>query len=325
MSRFASLDVGSNTVRLLIAEKMSSHNFRPLRVERIITRLGGGFSEAGELNESSMERTVEGISTLADRSKKDGVTEIFAVGTGVLREAKNRKDFLARVERRTGISLRLLSGEEEANLMLQGVLWSLKEKTLPRLVTDVGGWSTEILWVEGGIPRETVSLRLGAVALTEEFLKADPPLIRELEELEFHTRNLLPGIREQWENAGRTVRDLHPNLIGTAGTATTLAAIDLGLTIYDVQKVNGHLISLQQIKNLYLRLRSLPVKERQKVPGLEKGREDLIIAGTVIILNLLQAFDLTTLEVIDSGLLEGVLLEGIRKLRIGDCGMRIEG
>jgi len=313
MPRFASLDVGSNTVRLLIAERLSSREFRPLRVERIITRLGGGFSGAGELNESSMERTVEGIRTLADLSKKDGVKEVFAVGTGVLREAKNQKSFMEKVERRTGIPLRLLSGVEEANLMLQGVLGSLKDKTLPRLVTDVGGWSTEILWVEGEVPRETVSLRLGVVALTEGFLKADPPLARELGELETHSRNLLREIGEQWKSGGRRVRDLHPNLIGTAGTATTLAAIDLGLTPYDPQKVNGHLIPLHDLKDIYHRLRSLPVRERQKVPGLEKGREDLIIAGAVILLNLLQVFDLTTLEVIDSGLLEGVLLEGIAK------------
>lgn len=323
--RLASLDVGSNTVRLLTAERLSSRDFRPLRVERIITRLGGGFSGAGELRESSMERTVEAIRTLVDLAKKDGVEEIFAVGTGVMREAKNRKDFLEKVERRTGISLRLLSGVEEAHLMLQGVLWSLKDKTLPRLVTDVGGWSTEILWVEGEVPRETVSLGLGVVALTERFLKADPPLARELEELETHSRNLLREIREQWENAGKKVQGLHPNLIGTAGTATTLAAIDLGLPSYDPQKVNGHLISLHDLKDIYHRLRSLPIRERQKVPGLERGREDLIVAGAVIFLNLLEVFDLTALEVIDSGLLEGVLLEGIRQLRIGDCGMRIEG
>jgi exopolyphosphatase/guanosine-5'-triphosphate,3'-diphosphate pyrophosphatase len=163
------------------------------------------------------------------------------------------------------------------------------------------------------------------VALTERFLKADPPLARELEELETHSRNLLREIRKQWENAGKRVRNLHPNLIGTAGTATTLAAIDLGLPAYDPQKVNGHLISLHYLKDIYHLLRSLPIRDRQKVPGLERGREDLIVAGAVVILNLLEVFGLTTLEVIDSGLLEGVLLEGIRQLRIGGCGRRIEG
>jgi len=313
MPRFASLDVGSNTVRLLIAERLSSREFRPLRVERIITRLGGGFSGAGELSESSMERTVEAIRILADLAEKNGVKEVFAVGTGVLREAKNQERFMDRVVRRTGIPLRLLSGAEEANLMLRGVLGSLNEKTLARLITDVGGWSTEILWVEGEMPRQTVSLGLGVVALTERFLKADPPLAGELEELETHSRNLLREIRSQWENTGRNVRSLHPNLIGTAGTATTLAAINLGLTTYVPQKVNGHLISFHGLKELYHRLRFLPVRERQKIPGLERGREDLIVAGAAIILSLLDVFDLSRLEVTDSGLLEGALLEGIAK------------
>jgi exopolyphosphatase/guanosine-5'-triphosphate,3'-diphosphate pyrophosphatase len=117
------------------------------------------------------------------------------------------------------------------------------------------------------------------VASTERFLKADPPLAGELEGLETHSRNLLREIRNQWENTGRRVRNLHPNLIGTAGTATTLAAIDLGLVTYVPQKVNGHQISLRDLKDNYHRLRSLPVRERQKIPGLERGREDLIVAG----------------------------------------------
>ena len=110
-------------------------------------------------------------------------------------------------------------------------------------------------------------------------------------------------------------RDLHPSLVGTAGTATTLAAIDLGLNLYDPQKINGHQIPHFRLKNIYLRLLSLPLSDRRMVPGLEKGREDLIIAGAAIVLNLLEIFELTALEVIDSGLLEGVLLDGIGQLR----------
>ncbi len=310
-SRYASLDVGSNTVRLLIAERTSRHDFRPLRVERIITRLAGGFSEAGELQDSSMERTVGAIRTLTDSSRGKGVKKIFAVGTGVLREAKNGEDFLGRVSKETGINLRLLSGVEEGKLMLRGVLWSLKDKTLPRLVVDVGGWSTEILWVEGEVPRETLSLGLGAVALTESFLKTDPPAREELKALETHTRKMIQEVHAGWERTERRARDLHRNLVGTAGTATTLAAIDLGLEAYDPEKINGHLVSLDRVKSLYLCLLSLPLKERRQVPGLEKGREDLIVAGAAIFLALLEIFELEALEVIDSGLLEGALLEGI--------------
>jgi exopolyphosphatase/guanosine-5'-triphosphate,3'-diphosphate pyrophosphatase len=289
-------------------------------VERIITRLGGGFSGAGELNEASMERTVEAIGTLADLSRRERVEKTFAVGTGVLRAAGNQREFLEKVKQRTSIILRVLSGEEEARLMLEGVLWSLPDKTLPRLVVDIGGWSTEILWVEGEVPRETVSLELGVVALAERFLKRDPPLPGEVEALEIHTRKLLEEIRARWEGAGRASRNLHPYLVGTAGTATTLAAIDQGLTVYHPQKISGHLLSLAALRMMYLRLRSLSSEERLGIPGLEKGREDLIVAGAAILISLLEVFDLPVLEVIDSGLLEGVLLE--RMKAIADRGLR---
>jgi exopolyphosphatase/guanosine-5'-triphosphate,3'-diphosphate pyrophosphatase len=282
-------------------------------VERTITRLAGGFSEAGQLKDSSMDRTVGAIRALADLSRGRGVEKIFAVGTGVLREAKNGGDFLERVAKETGVTLHLLSGAEEGRLMLRGVLWSLKDKSLPRLVVDVGGWSTEILWVEGEVSRETLSLGLGAVALTERFLTTDPPARQELKALETHTRNMIREVHAGWERAERRARDLHPNLVGTAGTATTLAAIDLGLDTYDPGKINGHLVSLEGLKDLYLRLCSLPLRERHDIRGLEKGREDLIVAGALIFLALLETFELEAMEVIDSGLLEGVLLQGMEK------------
>lgn len=311
-SRYASIDVGSNTVRLLIAEPLPEDDFRPLRVERVITRLGGNFSAAGNLCPASMIRTLGALRRFADLLQEEGVERAFAVATGVVREAKNGAKFLETVFRETGLSLRLLSGEEEARMMLQGVLWSLRERTSSRLIADVGGWSTEVLWVEGTVPRVTLSLMLGAVALTERFLKSDPPRHQELEGLEAHTRNFLGGVKNQMEKEGRETKDLHPHLVGTAGTATTLAAVDLGLWDYDPRKINGHRISHGHLENIYLHLRSLSIDERRKVPGLERGREDVVVAGTAILLSLLDVFRLTTLEVIDSGLLEGALLEGMK-------------
>ncbi len=310
--RFAALDVGSNTVRLLIAEAGSPQDFRPFRVERIITRLGGEFSESGKMAESSMKRTIEAIRILADLSRKEGAGRIFPVGTGVLRAAANRGEFLERVKQRVSFNLRVLSGAEEAGFMLEGVLGSLADKRVPRLVSDIGGWSTEILWAEGEAACESASLDLGVVALTEEFLKHDPPLPGEAEALENHTRRLLQGVRESWRGKGRCFGRLHPHFVGTAGTATTLAAIDKGLAVYDPRKISGHVIPLERVRGLYLRLRLLPSRERLKNPGLEKGREDLIVAGAAVTLLLLETFDRPTLEVIDSGLLEGVLIDGIR-------------
>ena len=312
--RYASLDVGSNTVRLLLAERAAGGNIHPLRRERIITRLGGNFSTDGNLDANAIRRTLEALTAFADLLKHEPLEEIFAVGTGVLREAKNGKAFLERVRKHTGLPLRLVTGEEEADLMLKGVLWSLKGKNLSRIVADVGGWSTEVLWVEGQEAKKTRSVQLGTVALVERFLRHDPPPLKDLEPLEARTKEVLDEIRQEFEKEGLRVEGLHPHLVGTAGTMTTLAAIDQKLTVYDPQKITGHRISRPALEKIYFALRSIPVEERRKVPGLEKGREDLIITGVVVALSLLEVFGLERLMVVDSGLLEGVLLDGISRL-----------
>jgi len=290
----------------------------------MITRLGGGFSPGRGLDEAAMGRALEALRSFAKLLKREEGVRVFAVGTGVLREARNGREFLEAAERETGLRLRLLTGEEEARLMLRGVWGGLRDRHDPRLVTDVGGWSTEILWVEGGRPIHTASLALGAVALTEEFLTDDPPSRSSLQSLNARIRSEFLSLRGEWERKGKRIPNLHPHLVGTAGTATTLAALDLALPLYDPQKINGHLIPLAGLGQICHRLRSLSLEERRKIGGLERGREDLIVAGSAILLDLLEVFDRTALEVVDSGLLEGVLLEGMDEMRNSECGMRNE-
>ena len=128
------------------------------------------------------------------------------------------------------------------------------------------------------------------------------------------TRSALAETRKAFEKDGLRVASLDPYLVGTAGTMTTLAAIDQGLTVYDPKRINGHRMAHSTLERIYLHLRSIPVEQRRGVPGLEKGREDLIIAGAVVAMNLLEAFELKTLMVVDSGLLEGILLDGLERM-----------
>jgi len=286
----------------------------PIRREQSITRLARNFSPPGELEEKAISRTVETVGAFADSLKQEGAEAVFAVATGVLREAKNREAFVQRVFERTGLSLRVLSGEEEAHLMLRGVLWYLKGEVPARLVADIGGGSTEIVWVEGRSPKRACSLNLGAVILSERFLRSDPPQPEEIQSMEAQIKDALTKAREGFAMEGLMARSLHPTLVGTAGTMTTLAAIDQKLDDYDPERINGYQISSEILQGIYVRLRSLSLRERKNVPGLEEGREDLIVAGAAIVLGLLEVFRLTLLLVVDSGLLEGVLLEGIFQL-----------
>ena len=319
--RLASIDVGSNTVRLLLAQPLPGQTFRPLRVERIITRLGGNFSSRKGLDKLSMERTVEALRSFAEVLEGEGVEKIFAVGTGVLRKARNRSAFIKAVRAQTGFSLRIISGREEARAMARGVLGSLKDRTTPRLIVDVGGGSTEIIWMERQTLRKSVSLDLGVVGLTERFLSEDPPNPAEMEALNRFVQAILAEVRRHWEKEGWDDRKVHSHLAGTAGTVTTLGAIALSLSVYDPQKVTGHRIPFSKLRRMHRLLSSLSLKERGRVPGLEKGREDLILAGSAILLNLMEVFGRSALEVIDSGLLEGVLLEGMDQMRDSESGM----
>ena len=201
-SRFASLDIGSNTVRLLIAEKDPDLRLRPLRIERRITRLGGGFSLSAYLHPDSQKRTLEALREFAALLKKEGVFRVFAVATGVVRGAKNGKDFLSRIQVETGLSPRLLTGEEEGKLMLRGVLWGVPKGTPVRLAVDIGGWSTEVLWIEGREIRKAMSAPLGAVSLCENFLKSDPPTPAEIHSLAQYLRLKIIGF---WRTRSRDI------------------------------------------------------------------------------------------------------------------------
>ncbi len=312
--RYASIDVGSNTVRLLIVERNQEGGLRDLCRERRITRLGGNFSRQGKLDESARLRTLAALQSFADLLAQEKVEAVFAVATGVVREAGNGREWIAEVLKKTGIALRRISGEEEGRLMLRGVRGSLGEKVLSGIFADIGGWSTEILWVEGDRPRKTRSLELGVVALCERFLKSDPPGIEELKAMENHAQGVLKRSREWFTREGLEWSKLASRFVGTAGTMTTLAAIDQRLSIYDPQRISGHRISRSALREIYWHLRSLPMRERREIPGLEEGREDLIVAGAGVALSILSVFEGKEWVVIDSGLLEGVLLEGISLL-----------
>ena len=315
--RYASLDVGSNTIRLLIVEWAGEEKIRPLRVERSITRLGGDFSKTKGLDASAMDRTLKALQSFSRLIRAYQVESVFAVATGVLREAKNRRSFLQAVAQRTGLRLRVLSGQEEAHLMLQGVLSSLREIKPWLLVVDIGGWSTEIIWAEKGIARKTASIGLGTVALCEKYFRSDPPDEQEMEKLEQKVETVLRGMVQGWKGQGWRRKKGQGSLVGTAGTITALAAIDLGLSVYDPGKITGHCISRSRLGHILFHLRSLPACERRRVPGLEMGREDLILSGAVVVWKMLELFRLQEMMVVDSGLLEGVLIEGISGLRKG--------
>ncbi len=297
--RIAAIDFGTNTARLLIADLFDNDRFEQVALKRTIVRLGGGFSREAGLADGAILRAQACLYDFAATIREHQVDTVRAVATSAVRDAVNGPAFVERMTTETGIRLGVIDGLTEGAVTLTGVLSGLDQQPEELLMFDVGGGSTEYTLARGNRPFFVYSLPLGVVRLTEG--KGDPAAMidkisRELDVLE-----------QQMSVAGITaVPDAL--LVGTAGTATTLAAISLKMSEYDYRKVNNHQLEKQEIQRIYDLLLPLSPEQRLAIAGLEKGREDLIIAGSLITLLTMERFGCTSMKVSDFGLLEGLVV-----------------
>ena len=317
--RYASIDIGTNTLRLLIAEyATSSHGMKPLGYKRIVTRLGGSFTDEEGIDKDSAERTFQALEEFKRDIEAKKVDQVIAVATSAVREAKNSEWFVDEVLKRTGIKVDVISGAEEARLSFFGVMFVLFDKSVQnkkRLVMDIGGGSTEFIASTGVDINAMWSTELGVVHLTEKYLKSDPPTADELKALNEKIVDDINDLKKSMAEVGIEVDDYSSgggvDLVGTAGTITTLAALEQELEIYNPQRINNFIINKDRLKALYENLSTATIEERLTLKGLESGREDLIVAGAAIARKVAEEFGFSILKVSDGGLLEGILLKEI--------------
>lgn len=300
MTRCAAIDLGTNTARLLIAD-CAAGRLATVRVEREIVRLGGGFTDDYGITDSARQRALDCLKRFAGIMREYDVRHIRAAATSAVRDAVNGRLFVEEVLKETGISLEVIDGEQEGRLTLAGVVSGLDTAHESMAVIDVGGGSTEYTIYEDKKIAYVNSLPLGVVRLTEGFCTP-----------EAMSRRIITLLAELQSQIASAKIHIKPDsvMIATAGTATTLAAIKMEMTDYDYRKVNNLLVSRGEIAEIYERLLPLSAEERLLVPGLEAGREDLIIAGILIILHSMDVFGFTCMKVSDFGLLEGLALSG---------------
>lgn len=296
--RCAAIDLGTNTARLLIGD-LDSGRLDTICVEREIVRLGGGFTDDHGLSDDAQQRAVSCLKRFSRIMNEYGVQKIRASATSAVRDAVNGSIFLERVLRETDIRLAIIDGNLEGRLTLKGVISGLDSIHENMVVVDVGGGSTEITIAERGKALYVGSLPLGVVRLTEGFGTS--------EAMSKRIAGILGDLRSEISSAGVLIKP-DAVMIATAGTATTLAAIKMEMVDYDYRRVNNLLISRSEIVEIYERLLPLSPQERLLILGLEKGREDLIIAGILVILHTMDCLGLTWLKVSDYGLLEGLAL-----------------
>ena len=298
--RIAAIDFGTNTARLLVADRKPDGSFDPIRIEREIVRMGGGFSREEGLSADAIQRGADCLARFAGILDGYGVTNPRAAATSAIRDAANGRAFVDLVYRQTGIALAVIDGEQEGALTLAGVIAGLDCRPDSLMVFDVGGGSTEYTLADAGKAAFIRSLPLGVVRLTEGKVSAaemSDKIVRELD--------LLTGEMTLSKVAAPDERTV---LVGTAGTATTLAAISMRMTTYDYRRVHNSILSIDEIRRIYSLLLPLSLEERLAIPGLERGREDLIIAGILITLHTMERFGFTTFKVSDYGLLEGLIV-----------------
>lgn len=306
--RVAALDIGSLTVRLAIAEiepARGSHTIIYRR--RVITHLGQGVASSGALSQEAMEHTLAALAEFGRDLRAQGVKRVRAVGTQACRQAADGAAFLDRIKARTGLTAEVITPEEEAGLTLTGVLSVLAPAVAairPLVVFDLGGGSTEFARFGAGPEPALVSLPLGALSLTQTWLRDDPPAAA-LEGLRQAVAVELARLTEHWGLADMNL--IPAALVGTAGTVTTLAAISLGLTDYDPKRVNNLALSRETIDRLTAQLASQSTAQRARTPGLEPGKAGVIVAGAVMVQAIMTCFRQERLVVSDAGLLEGVL------------------
>jgi exopolyphosphatase/guanosine-5'-triphosphate,3'-diphosphate pyrophosphatase len=303
--KLATLDVGSNTVLMLVVEFGNDQKPRVMADLSRITRLGRGVDASGRLDPESTARTLEAIGEFANEARALGVEKIVGVATAALRDAADGKDFLARVRQVAGVELEIISGPTEAQLSYlstrKGLHLSPADKLL---IVDIGGGSTELIRAEPSRALEVVSLQLGSVRLTERIVHHDPPAPAEADNLRAMVVEALRHLG--WIYQGAT-------MVGIAGTVTTLCAIVLGLERYVPGAVHGYRLKEADISRLITLLGSMPLERRRQLRGMEPGRADVLFAGAMILEGVMSYFGCRDVIVSDQGVRWGLMWREVEK------------
>jgi exopolyphosphatase/guanosine-5'-triphosphate,3'-diphosphate pyrophosphatase len=303
--RLAAIDIGSNSIRQIVADVSPAGSIRIIDEMKAAPRLGAGLSRHGKLGAGSMRHALEALQRMATLARQLGASRIHAVATSAVRDAGNRRDFLDQVREETGLRVRLLTGEDEARLSFRSALAHFDLAVRRAVVMDIGGGSLELVMSADGVVERLESFPYGALRLTEEFL-GDRPKPKQLKRLRAEVRDGIRGVLpvRDWRGA---------QLIGSGGTFTNLGAMHLaarGLT-YD-GRVHGTQVPRDEVEHLLDKLLASSRQERAAIPGLNPGRADIILAGLAVAAEVMARIEAREVSVSGYGIREGLLLESAR-------------
>jgi exopolyphosphatase / guanosine-5'-triphosphate,3'-diphosphate pyrophosphatase len=303
--RVATIDIGTNSVLLLVAERRGAA-LVPVLERATITRLGQGVDATRALDPQAIERTLACLAGYAAEIQASGASRVGVVGTSAMRDACGGEVLVERARELLGVAPRVISGREEAELTFAGALAGLDLEG-PVVVFDLGGGSTEVILGTAGpddMVEQAVSLDVGSVRLSERHVRSDPPGAAELLAVRHDARAALATLGARWSLPGAPAP--RAPLVGVAGTVTTLAAYVLGVSPYDAERVHGARISAAEVAGATGRLSAMRLEERRSVPAIDPKRADVIVAGALIVEEILAWAGAAELLVSDRGVRWGL-------------------
>ena len=300
MPRFATIDVGTNSVLLLVADRSPEGRFVPVVERAEITRLGRGVDKTRRLSPEGLEATLDVLTAFATEARSLGAEAVAVTATSAARDAENGAGFLSAAKQRAGVTVDIISGELEAQLCFTSASADFgRDASGPLVVMDTGGGSTEFIYGDTqGRMSSCHSFDVGSVRMTERYVTSDPLTAEDRARVEAHLRETFSALPPCPPGA---------RLVGMSGTVTTLFAVQHAIDPYDSEHVHGGTLLLVQLEALADKLCGLPLAERQKLTGLQPKREDVIPAGSLILLQGLRALGLDRCLVSDRGLCWGLL------------------
>jgi exopolyphosphatase/guanosine-5'-triphosphate,3'-diphosphate pyrophosphatase len=300
MSKIAAIDLGTNSMRLMLCEVVGK-KFRTKSKEVITTRIGKDMGHKGLLTEKAMAKNIEAIKYFKKRAEEYGAEKTIIFATSAIRDAANKDLFLERVKDETGLDIMVLNGEEEAEVGMLGASYGFEDENL--LVIDVGGGSTELVLGSEDKILYSTSINAGAVRMTEKYVKSNPIQQSDIQELEKSLETLFSDALNQLKEKKID------KVLAIGGTATTAASIFHKTRVYDWELIHNTILNKTFLDNLFETLKSMPLKERYNIKGLQKERADIIPAGIFIILYVLEKLNKEQVIISENDNLEGIIIK----------------
>ena len=300
MKVIAAIDIGTNSMRFMLCE-IEGNIIAKKKKELIITRIGKDVSKTGMITEKSRIRNIEALKYFKNKADRHGAQEIFSVATSAVRDALNGEAFVDDALIQTGMNVRILSGEEEAELGLKGVMSEIQNPQESILVIDIGGGSTELILGSKDSIDYSISIPAGAVRMTEQFITSNPISAEDTAKMKNKLDELF---KEPLEHLSKKRID---RIVAIGGTATTTASIFHGLSIYDPEIVHNTVINLSFVDSIFKKLKDMSVRERWDVKGLQKERADVMPAGIYILQHLIEGLKKDSLIISENDNLEGII------------------